>query len=137
MMSRLEEKLVKQLRPRLNLNKYMTMTNQEKKQRRSHKTRTRIVGKSILPRLSVYRSHKNLSAQIIDDSSGVTLVAADSKEIGKSASRSEQAEKMGELLAKKAMEKKVTQVRFDRGGYKYHGLVKAIAEGARKGGLTF
>ena len=112
------------------------MTNQENKLRRAHKTRTRIVGKSDLPRLSVYRSHKTLSVQIIDDKKGVTLAAVSSKEIGKAANRTEEAEKIGELIAKKAQEKKVKAVRFDRGPYKYHGLVKTIAESARKSGLT-
>lgn len=115
----------------------MKTTTQSKKQRRIHKTRTRIVGKSNLPRFSVFRSHKTLAVQIIDDAKGVTLVSVNSKEAGKTENRTEQAEKLGELVAKKAQDKKITKVRFDRGGYKYHGLVKAIAEGARKGGLEF
>ena len=114
----------------------MTIANQEKKIRRAHKTRTKIVGKSSLPRLCVYRSHKSLAAQIIDDVKGITIASVDSKEAGKDKNRTEQAAKIGELIAKKAQEKKITTVKFDRGPYKYHGLVKEIAEGARKGGLT-
>lgn len=115
----------------------MISSKQHKKSRRTHKTRTRLVGKTAIPRLSVYRSHKSLYVQVIDDNKSVTLAASHSRELEKSKKRLEQAEKLGESVAKKALSKKITKVRFDRGGYKYHGLVKAIADGARKGGLKF
>ncbi len=127
--------------------------------------RARISGDSLRPRLSLFRSNKNLSAQIIDDVSRKVLVSAWTKEIfqdrvsakggaKKSASRTKRpvhatenasavrknvtyARNLGMAIAKKAVEKKIKQVVFDRGGYAYHGKVKAFAEGARKGGLIF
>lgn len=115
----------------------MTATNREKELRRVNKTRTRLANQVDVPRLSVFRSHKTITAQVIDDIKGVTLASVHSKEAADAKNRMEQAEKLGELIATKAKEKKVTNVRFDRGGNKYHGLVKAVAEGARKGGLVF
>jgi large subunit ribosomal protein L18 len=115
----------------------MTTTKQDMKKRRTHKTRVRLSGKRNLARLSVFRSHTSMYAQIIDDTKGKTLVSVHTREVKSTKSRMEQAVKIGELVAKKAIEQKVSEVRFDRGGYKYHGLVKAIADGARKGGLTF
>jgi len=104
--------------------------------RRKIRTRVKIQGKISKPRLSVFRSHKNLYVQLIDDSKGITLVAVHTNELqGKKISRQKQAYMLGELIAKKAQAKKVRSVVFDRGPYKYHGLAKAIAEGARKGGL--
>ena len=94
-------------------------------------------------RLVVYRSNKHISAQIVDDNNHSTLVAASSmdKEIEKSIksaeSKIQMSEIVGEALASKAIENKITEVIFDRNGYKYHGRVKAFADAARKGGLTF
>ena len=91
------------------------------------------------PRLNVFRSAKNIYAQIIDDVKGVTLAAASSldKEFTGNGGNKEAAHKVGELLAKRAAEKGIEQVVFDRGGYIYHGRVKELAEGAREGGLKF
>jgi large subunit ribosomal protein L18 len=93
------------------------------------------------PRLSVFRSNKNIHAQIIDDISGVTIVAASSVEKGfdknKNRSNSDTAKKIGETIAKRAKEKNVTEVVFDRGSYLYHGRVKALADSAREAGLKF
>ena len=88
-------------------------------------------------RLSAYRSNKEIFLQIIDDASGKTLVSAHSKEIKDSKSKTEDSFVLGKLLAQKAKDKKITKVVFDRGSCRYHGRVKAAAEGARDGGLIF
>ena len=103
--------------------------------------RNKISGTSIKPRLNVFRSLKNIYAQIIDDENGVTLVSASTlspelKDI-KNGGNKEAAVEVGKLLAKKALEKNIESVVFDRGGYIYHGRVAALAEGAREGGLKF
>lgn len=90
------------------------------------------------PRLNVYRSNRHIYAQIIDDNKGKTLVAASEKEIkAKVSTKTESAKLVGEMIAKKAKIKKINTIRFDRGAYKYHGRIKALAEAARKGGLKF
>lgn len=91
------------------------------------------------PRLSVFRSNKYIYGQIIDDEKGVTLAAAGEVdlEMDKKYSKTERARLVGEMLAKRALEKGVKKVRFDRRKYKYHGRVKALAKGAREGGLKF
>jgi len=101
--------------------------------------RKKITGTGVRPRLSVYRSNKAIYAQIIDDATGHTLVAASSREKGFSSSgnKSEIAKSVGKSIAEKANEKGISDVVFDRGGYLYHGRVKALAEGAREGGLKF
>jgi large subunit ribosomal protein L18 len=100
-----------------------------------------IKGTKDRPRLSVYRSAKVIYAQIIDDQNGVTLVAANEKQLAKKArslkTKTARAQAVGELLAQKALKKKLKKVVFDRGRRPYHGRVKALAEGARKGGLKF
>jgi len=108
------------------------------------KRRTRVIIKvtSTRPRLSVYRSNKHIFAQIIDDSKGKTLVAVSDKSLFKGKKEAGQtptqiAEEVGIALGKKAITKKISMVTFDRGSYKYHGQVKALADGARKGGLNF
>jgi large subunit ribosomal protein L18 len=111
------------------------------------KTRNRkkqkFTGTSERPRLVVFRSLNNIYGQIVDDTKQKTLLGAStlSKEIRddlkKTKSKTEKSEKVGELIAKKAKAKKVKKVVFDRNGYEYHGRVKALAEGARKGGLEF
>lgn len=90
-------------------------------------------------RLSVFRSNRWIYAQIIDDEKGQTLVAAAERELGKETkgTKTERAGLVGELLAKKALKKGIKKVYFDRGRFKYHGRLKALAEGARKGGLAF
>jgi large subunit ribosomal protein L18 len=110
----------------------------QKKIRRSYKTRTKLrAGLTDAPRLSIFRSNKSLSFQIIDDTKGKTLASAYSRELDSKLTRMEQAEELGKLIAKKAKEKNITTVVFDRGSAAYHGLVKKAAEGAREGGLIF
>ena len=106
------------------------------RQQRKRRIRARVIGTSARPRLSVYRSLKGLSAQIIDDEQGKTLCSASSKE-AKAKMNLEGAKKVGELVAKKAKDAGVTTIVFDRNAYKYHGRVKALADGAREGGLKF
>ena len=106
------------------------------RQRRHMRVRGKISAER--PRLSVYRSNKNIYAQLIDDVKGVTLASAstiDSEVSGKS--KTEQASGVGELIAKRAAAKNITNVVFDRGGYLYHGRVQALAEAARENGLKF
>lgn len=111
--------------------------------RRTQRNRSRLTRLSTgRPRLSVFRSGKHIYAQVIDDTNGVTLAAASSLEKDlrgsmKTGADSAAATEIGKLIAKRAVEKGVETVTFDRGGYKYHGRVKALAEGAREGGLSF
>jgi large subunit ribosomal protein L18 len=109
---------------------------QASRAKRQSRIRAKISGTQTLPRLSVYRSNKNIFAQIIDDTTGVTLVEASSLKSGK-AGNVNQAKTVGTELAKKAKAKKITAVVFDRGGYLYHGRVKALADAAREAGLEF
>lgn len=118
-------------------------TSLEKNQRRAQRVRTRLrrVAQG-LPRLSVHRSNKHISAQVIDDESGVTLAAASSLEPayrgeGKRGSDKHAAAAIGKLIAERAKAKGVEAVVFDRGAYLYHGRVKALADAAREGGLNF
>ncbi|MEG0035876.1 MAG: 50S ribosomal protein L18, partial [Oscillospiraceae bacterium] len=99
----------------------------------------KISGTPATPRLDVFRSNSNIYAQIIDDVTGTTLVAASSIEKGfeGSGSNSEAAEKVGKLVGERAIAKGIKDVAFDRGGYLYHGRVKALADGARSAGLNF
>ena len=104
------------------------------------RVRKKISGTSEQPRLNVYRSNKNIYAQLIDDQAGITLVSASTqdKELKlDSTANIEAAGKVGELIANRAKEKGIETVVFDRGGYLYHGRVKAVAEGAREAGLEF
>ncbi|MGM8365588.1 50S ribosomal protein L18 [Virgibacillus sp. W0181] len=109
--------------------------------KRIHKrVRKKISGTAERPRLNVYRSNKNIYAQLVDDDKGITLTSASTidKELNLESTGSvEAAEKVGELMAKRAQDKGYKSVVFDRGGYLYHGRVKALAEGARAGGLEF
>jgi len=110
--------------------------------RRHRRVRKKVVGTPERPRLSVFRSLKHIYAQIIDDSRGHTLVAAstlDPQLRGQldGLTKTEQARLVGKLLAERALARGVKKVAFDRGGYKYHGRVKALAEAAREGGLDF
>lgn len=105
--------------------------------RRAKQTRAKIKGTAIRPRLAVSRSNKNLYLQLIDDEQGHTLVSAAVKELkSKKITKTEQATLLGQLLAKKAIEAGIKEVLFDRRFYKYHGRVKAAAEGAREAGLV-
>lgn len=111
---------------------------QNKIARRHVKIRRTISGTAVKPRLNVYRSNTGMYLQIIDDVSSRTLVSAVSTELkDKKLNKTQMSLELGKLLAKKAIEKKILDVVFDRGGYKYHGRVKAAADGAREGGLKF
>lgn len=107
--------------------------------KRHRRVRGKITGTAECPRLDVFRSSKHIYAQIIDDTKGVTLVAASSmdKDFEGAGSNKEAARKVGQLVAKKAADKGIKDVVFDRGGYLYHGRVQELAEGAREGGLNF
>jgi large subunit ribosomal protein L18 len=107
--------------------------------RRHKRVRGKVSGTPERPRLNVFRSETNIYAQIIDDSNGVTLVSASSLDKGFvcEGTKTEVAKKVGEALAERAKAKGIDVVVFDRGGYLYHGRVKALAEGAREGGLQF
>ena len=120
---------------------------QARRVRRKRRVRANVVGTKKRPRLSIFRSNTSLYVQLIDDSISKTLVSAHSREIkiGKSEKKDEAklskglqvGLELGRLVAKKAKTKKISSVVFDRGGYKYHGRVKAVADGAREGGLKF
>lgn len=109
----------------------------DQKIRRLRRVRAKLSQNSTIPRLSVYRSNCHIWAQIIDDKHGKTLLSASTKTVKTKGTKSEQARAVGETLAKLAKDKKITLIRFDRGLYRYHGRVKALAEGARSGGLKF
>ena len=118
------------------------LTTREARGRRHYRVRQKINGNNTRPRLCVFRSLNHIYAQVIDDSQGHTLVAASSldaeiKSDLKGKSKTGRAELVGTLLAKRASDKKIKQVAFDRGGFKYHGRIKALADAARKGGLKF
>ena len=140
------------------------LDKQLKRKRRHKRVRSKIYGTAKCPRLSIFRSNKYIYAQLIDDEKGRTLVSAGFKDImpktkGKKQkltplnnfakgeiaakrhltglTKTDMARKIGKLLGQKAVKVKIKQVIFDRGGYKYHGRVKAVAEGAREGGLKF
>ena len=119
------------------------MINKEAKSiarvRRHERVRTKISGTADCPRLCVFRSNKNISVQVIDDIAGKTLVAASTldKEVKTKASNIESAKEVGELVAKRAIKAGIKNVVFDRGGYIYHGKIKALAEAAREAGLEF
>ena len=107
--------------------------------KKHRRMRNRFSGTAERPRLCVYRSNANISAQIIDDKTGTTLVAASSyeKDFGAEGGNKEAAKKVGTLIAERAVAKGISEVVFDRGGYLYHGRVKELAEGARAAGLKF
>ena len=107
--------------------------------KRHRRVRAKISGTPERPRLNLFRSAKHIYAQLIDDVNGVTLASASTMEKGfeGNGGNKEAAHKVGEAVAKKAMEKGITKVVFDRSGYIYHGRVKELAEGAREGGLKF
>ena len=113
----------------------------ERRQIRRYRIRNRVTGSVARPRLSVFRSSIHIYAQIVDDTRGVTLAAASSRDDVKSLVEGKgkvgTSAAVGKLLAQRAKEKGITAVAFDRGGYLYHGRVKALADGARAGGLNF
>lgn len=106
-----------------------------KKNKRHKKIRSRVSGTSERPRLFVLRSNNHIYASLINDIEGKTLITVSDKDL--KGTKTEKAEKVGEVMAKEAQTKKIDLIVFDRGGYKYHGRVKALAEAARKGGLKF
>lgn len=108
----------------------------EKRTRRHAKIRATISGTATKPRLSVYKSNKHISVQLIDDMAGLTLASAHSREV-KGKNMMEKSALVGQSIAEKAKAKKIKEVVFDRGGFIYTGNVKAVADGARKGGLQF
>lgn len=112
------------------------------RQRRHKRVRKKVFGTAVRPRLDVFRSLQNIYAQLVDDEGGRTILAISSlspevREKVKYGGNAEAAKLVGKALAEKCQEKKISQVVFDRGGYLYHGRVKALAEGAREGGLKF
>jgi len=109
----------------------------EARQKRHRRLRARIAGTAERPRLAIYRSLSQIYAQVIDDQSGRTLAAASSLEAKDKAKRSEAAKAVGAKIAEKAKAAGIQEVIFDRGGYRYHGRVKALADAARSNGLRF
>lgn len=108
----------------------------EKRARRHKRIRARIFGTASTPRLAAFRSNSYIYAQLIDDEAGKTLASASSLEV-KAGNKTKAAGETGKAIAKKALDQKITKVVFDRGGYVYAGRVKALADGAREGGLKF
>jgi len=123
-----------------------------KRQRRHKRVRGKIIGTVKIPRLCVFRSNKHIYAQLIDDREGKTLISASDLDIPAASAKRKQAGppksegfggkaviayQVGEIIAQRAIDKKIKKIIFDRGGYKYHGRVKAVADGAREGGLEF
>lgn len=114
------------------------MIQNNQKIRRLRRVRSKIAQNTTIPRLSVFRSNQHIWAQIIDDKHGKTLVSASTKTIKETqGTKSEKSYSVGQEIAKLALEKKIINVRFDRGLYQYHGRVKSLAQGARDGGLKF
>ncbi len=115
------------------------LQKRQAKIRRRKRIRKKVAGSSGIPRLSVFRSNKHIYAQLVDDLSGVTLAAAGSNEKGFAAEgdKTKLATEVGKLIAARAKEKNIDEVVFDRGGNLFHGRVKALADGAREGGLKF
>jgi len=108
----------------------------EKRYRRHKRVKSKVRGTSNIPRLCVFRSNRHIYAQLIDDEKGITILSE--KDLDKKGkTKTEVAYEVGKSLAGKAIKKKIEKVVFDRAGYKYHGRVKSLAEGARQGGLKF
>lgn len=114
------------------------MIEHNQQQKRLNRVRNKIKHNLGVPRLSVYRTNTHIWVQLIDDKHGKTIVSTSSKTLKlEKGSKTEKATQVGLAIAKLALDKKVTKVRFDRGLYRYHGRVKALAEAARQGGLDF
>ena len=114
------------------------VSKNKERQRRHERVRSKVIGTASCPRLSVYRSNAHIHCQVIDDEKGNTLVSCSSVELKMPlGSNVEAAKKVGEELAKRCLAKNIKNVVFDRGGYIYHGRIKALAEAAREAGLTF
>ena len=117
----------------------MALSKIQRRQRIKYRIRKTVSGTPEKPRLVVFRSNSEIYAQIVDDTKGVTLVAASSrdKDLKATGTKTEKAKQVGEAIAKKALAAGIETISFDRGGYLYHGRVKSLAEGAREGGLKF
>ena len=123
----------------------MKKTKQEKHYRRHRRVRAKIKGTAKVPRLCVFRSNKHIYAQLVDDEKGKTLISASDLDLKSQKTKTKKeltgksaiAYRAGQILAKKAIEKKIEKVVFDRGGYKYHGRIKALADAVREAGLKF
>ncbi len=117
----------------------MAISKEAKRQKIKSRIRGKISGTAERPRLSIFRSNKETYVQLIDDTKGVTLAAASTrdKDFTRNGTKTEQGKTVGMALAQKATAQGITDVIFDRNGYLYHGRVKAVAEGAREGGLKF
>jgi large subunit ribosomal protein L18 len=113
------------------------LTKRQARMRRHRRVRGKVAGTADRPRLAVFRSNRGISAQLIDDESGRTLASATWKGVEASGSKIEQANAVGKALAESAKKASIEACVFDRAGYLYHGRVKALAEGAREGGLQF
>jgi large subunit ribosomal protein L18 len=113
------------------------MSNRTQRKRRHSRVRAKISGTASKPRLNVFRSLSGIYVQLIDDTAGKTLVSASSSELKTKVKKTEAAAEVGKLVAKKAVDKGISEVVFDRGGYKYHGRVKSLADAARAAGLKF
>ena len=116
-----------------------TLTKPQARARRHRRIRGKVAGTAVRPRLAVFRSNLGISAQLIDDDAGKTLAAATWQQLKKTykGNKTEQAAEVGKLLAANAKKAEIEAVVFDRGGYLYHGRVKALADSAREGGLKF
>lgn len=117
----------------------MKLNRTERRQRRHRRVRVKTFGTPERPRLSVHKSLKHVRVQIIDDTVGQTLVAASTleSELGLKSTTVKTAQALGRVIAERALQKGIKKVVFDRGGYRYHGVVKALAEASRKAGLEF
>ncbi len=115
----------------------MKKSRNNRRLHRARRVRAKISGTASRPRLRVFRSLQSMSVQLIDDENQTTLASASLSDIKGAKNNVEGAKKIGEMIAKKASDKKITEIVFDRAGHKYHGKVKAIAEGARAAGLKF
>jgi large subunit ribosomal protein L18 len=118
----------------------MKMNKTQRRQRIQKRFRDTVLGTADMPRMSIFRSNKEIYAQVVNDETGVTLAAASSrdKEFAEhSGTKTELAQKVGKVIAERALAAGVSTIRFDRGGYLYHGRVKSLADGAREAGLKF
>jgi large subunit ribosomal protein L18 len=113
------------------------LDKKEKRKFRHKRVRSKISGTKEVPRLCVFKSNNHIYAQLINDEKGKTLASADDRKQTKKMKKVEKAKEVGKEIAKKAVDLKIKKVVFDRGGYKYHGRIKSVAEGAREGGLNF
>lgn len=115
----------------------MKTTKSDKRIRRKARIRAKITGTAARPRLVVFKSNTSTYAQLINDETGKTIASVSDLKSKEKSTKTDKAKNLGVEIAKKALDSKVTAVVFDRNGYRYHGRVKALAEGAREGGLTF